>query len=165
MLYYLAESYKRKWIEEDLNIYGTKKVYLPLPELYVVYTGNKEVKEEISLKEEFFTNEESAVDLRVKVIISKDEIVKNNMQKETKCDIMQEYIEFVKIYDRNRLSGMNKDEIIMKTIEECISKNILKDYLKEHESEVRSMIDMEAEQEFATRCYGKAIRIIEEQMQ
>ena len=50
---------------------------------------------------------------------------------------------------------MNKDEIITKTIEECISKNILKDYLKEHESEVRSMIDMEAEQEFATRCYGK----------
>ena len=55
MLEYLTESYNKYIIETKQNIYGTKKVKLPKPELYVLYTGDKVIDEKtISFKKEFF---------------------------------------------------------------------------------------------------------------
>ena len=38
-LMYLGETYRRYIEKNDLDLYTTKKVELPKPELYVVYTG------------------------------------------------------------------------------------------------------------------------------
>ena len=40
-LLYLAETYNRYINRENLNIYGTKTVKLPIPELYVIYHGER----------------------------------------------------------------------------------------------------------------------------
>ena len=56
----------------NLNIYGSKKVRLPIPELYVIYHGERGNKpDEISLSKDIF-GEESAdnifVDVKAKII-------------------------------------------------------------------------------------------------
>ena len=90
MLEYLGESYNRYVIETNQNIYGAKKVTLPSPELYVLYTGAKPIKEKvISFKKEFFNND-CPVDLKAKVITL------SNSSK-----IIKEYIRFTKILDKN----------------------------------------------------------------
>lgn len=40
-LIYLVQAYQKYIAERKLNIYGSKKIELPLPEMYVIYTGNR----------------------------------------------------------------------------------------------------------------------------
>jgi len=42
MLMYLAESYKQYVEDHKLDLYGTRPVSIPKPEMYVVYTGPKQ---------------------------------------------------------------------------------------------------------------------------
>lgn len=68
-LEYLVNSYRRYFSESEQDLYKSKKVTLPKPELYVIYTGNRKKKpEEIKLSEEFFQGEQAAVEVTVKMI-------------------------------------------------------------------------------------------------
>lgn len=148
MLEYLAESYNRYVIDTNQNIYGTKKITLPKTELYVLYTGSKIIKEtSISLKNIFF-DDDSPIDVRVNVITL------NNSSK-----IMKEYIQFSKIVDKNdKKYGYTKESII-KTIDECIDKNILREYLTEHKKEVYNIMTYSIDhQKLATEMYKRALR-------
>ena len=52
---YLADTYNRYINKMNLNIYGSKKVHLPSPELYVIYHGDRGNKpDEISLSKDIF---------------------------------------------------------------------------------------------------------------
>lgn len=53
-LMYLAQTYHDYISKEELNVYGSRTLDLPKPELYVIYTGGKTVgKDFITLSEEF----------------------------------------------------------------------------------------------------------------
>ena len=68
-LMYLGETYRRYIEKNDLDLYTTKKVELPKPELYVVYIGDRKKRPEtISLKRSFFGAENSCVEVEAKVI-------------------------------------------------------------------------------------------------
>ena len=148
MLEYLAESYNRYVIDTNQNIYGTKKIILPKTELYVLYTGRKIIKEtSISLKDIFF-NDNSPIDVRVNVITI------NNSSK-----IMKEYIKFSKIVDKNNKKYGYTKESIIKTIDECIAKNILKEYLSEYKKEVYNIMTYSIDhQKLATEMYKRELR-------
>ncbi len=66
---YLAQTYHDYFERTNQNLYKSKKVEMPKPELYVVYTGNrKNVPETISLSKEYFGGSDIAIDVKVKVI-------------------------------------------------------------------------------------------------
>ena len=68
-LEYLVNSYRRYFLENDMDLYKSKKVRLPKPELYVIYTGNRKNRpEKITLTNEFFHGEETAIEVTVKMI-------------------------------------------------------------------------------------------------
>ena len=148
MLEYLAESYNRYIIDTNQNIYGTKKIILPKTELYVLYTGSKSIKEtEISLKDIFFDGY-SSIDIRVNIIT-----LKNSSK------IMNEYIKFSKIVDKNNKKYDYTKESIIKTFDECIAKNILREYLSEYKKEVYNiMIYSIDHQKLATEMYKRELR-------
>lgn len=53
---YLAQTYHDYFERTNQNLYKSRKVKMPKPELYVVYTGSrKNVPETISLSKEFLT--------------------------------------------------------------------------------------------------------------
>ena len=142
---YLGESFNRYVIETEQNIYGPKRVKLPMPELYVLYTGRKNIKRKvISLRKEFFDNA-GPIDLVVKVIT-----VKNS------SSILKEYIDFTKVLDKNNKKYNYTKESINETIDDCIKNNILKDYLSEYKKEVYNiMTSIYDHQKIATYMYGR----------
>lgn len=144
MFMYLAETYY-KYIQnhKEMNLYGGKKVKLPTPKCYVIYTGeNKQRKKTLSLSKEFFENK-SPLDLKVKVL-----------SKPGNENIVQEYIRFCHILDKQvKLYGQTK-EAVEETIRMCRNRNILAEYLKEREKEVKDIMSLLFSQEEVTERYG-----------
>ncbi len=113
-----------------------KKIFIPTPKLYVLYTGDKKLeKEEISLNEEYFNNEGCA-DLKIK-ILTKENL--NKLSETQENNIISQYVTFTEISDYFvKKYGRSKKTAKM-VINECISKNILKSFMQEHREEVCDM--------------------------
>lgn len=127
-LMYLVQTYHDYFKRTNQNLYGSKKVNMPKPELYMIYTGNKKnVPDIISLSKEFFEGVEIPIDAKVKVLY-----------KESEEDIIGQYIIFSKVYNEQRkLYGATK-EAILETIRICKDRNVLKEYLENKEQEVNN---------------------------
>ena len=125
MFLYLAETYNR-YIQnhKEMNIYGTKKITIPKPACFVIYTGDKKnLPEFLHLAEEFFAGD-SALDLKVKVLATPGT-----------TDIVQQYIRFCHLFDEQvKVHGKTK-LAIEETIRLCRDENVLAKYLAESEGE------------------------------
>ena len=147
MIEYIGESFNRYVLETNQNIYGTKKVELPKPELYVLYTGSKLIKDKfISFKKEFFNNN-CPIDIKINIITI------NNSNK-----VVKEYIKFTKIIDTNTKKYGYTKKSINETIDYCIKKNILREYLTEYKKEVYNIMTSVYDQKTATEMYERALR-------
>jgi hypothetical protein len=133
---YLALSYKENIEKNQIDLYGSKKIFIPTPKLYVLYTGDKKLeKEEISLNDEYFNNE-GCIDLKIK-ILTKENLSKLSETQEN--NIISQYVTFTEISDYFvKKYGRSKKTAKM-VISECISKNILKSFMQEHREEVEDM--------------------------
>ena len=69
-LMYLIQTYHDFFKRTKQNLYGSKKVDMPKPELYVIFTGDKPKNppDIISLSKDFFDSEKIAIDAEVKVL-------------------------------------------------------------------------------------------------
>ena len=127
---YLVQTYREYFRKTKQNLYKSKKLEIPEPELYVIYTGNRKTRpEEISLKEEFFDGKDICIDVKVKMIYDGRD-----------GDIISQYIEFtkvcngqIKVYGRTR-------KAIQEAVRICKDKNVLKEYLESREQEVVDMM-------------------------
>jgi hypothetical protein len=73
ILMYLAQSYHEYCDQTSQSLYKSKKVTIPKPELYVIYTGNRGDKPAIiSLSKEFFNGDDTAIEVKAKVIYESD---------------------------------------------------------------------------------------------
>ena len=82
IMLYLAQSYHEYFQRTSQNYYKSRKVEMPKPELYVVFSGNKGQKpDRISLSEEFFNGADIDIEVKAKVIYESD-----------KDDIINQYI-------------------------------------------------------------------------
>jgi len=147
MLMYLAETYHNYYIATNQSLYSSKKVDFPKPELYVIYTGERGNKKDvISLTEEFLNGEESAVEVKVKVIFDGQ-----------KGDIINQFVEFTKIYNEQvKLYGRTR-KAVTETIRICTDKDILKDYLVKREKEVINIMMSLFDVEYNLKVYAKNI--------
>ncbi|MCD8013947.1 MAG: hypothetical protein LUG99_12390 [Lachnospiraceae bacterium] len=125
-LEYLVNSYRRYFTENNMDLYKSRKVALPRPEIYVIYTGNRKKRpEEITLSQEFFEGKQSAVEVTVKMIYDGK-----------KRDIVNQYITFTKVIDEQiKLYGRTK-KAVQQAIQICKDADVLKEYLESRESEV-----------------------------
>jgi len=126
ILLYLAQSYHEYFERTSQSLYKTKKVKMPKPELYIIYTGNKARKPDtISLSKEFFDGADIDIEVKAKVIYESGTE-----------DIINQYIIFCKVFDEQRkLYGMT-EQTVKETICICKDRNVLKEYLMNREVEV-----------------------------
>ena len=119
ILLYLAQSYHEYFERTSQSLYKSKKVKMPKPELYVIYTGNKGRKPDtIYLSQEFFGGADIDIEIKAKVIYESDQ-----------DNIINEYIVFCKVFDEHiKKHGMTK-QAVAETIRICKGRNILKQYL------------------------------------
>ena len=125
-LMYLAQTYHDYFERTNQNLYKSKKIKMPIPELYVIYTGDrKNIPDVISLSKDFFDGEDIAVDVKVRVICESDT-----------DNIINQYIVFCKVYNEQmKLYGRTR-KTVTETIRICKDRNVLREYLLEREKEV-----------------------------
>ena len=146
-LMYLVQTYHDYFKRTNQNLYGSKKVNMPKPELYMIYTGDrKKIPDTISLSKEFFNGANISVDAEVKVLYQENE-----------KDIVGQYIIFSKVYNEQRkLYGVTK-KAITETIRICKNRNVLKEYLENKEQEVVDMMMTLFDDEQILKAYVKDI--------
>ena len=130
-LLYIATTYQQYIDERNLDVYASKKVDIPKPELYVIYTGNrKDRPKELQLSKEFFPDAtDIALEVKVKMIYGDNE-----------DDILGQYVLFTKVYDKQRKLYGRTQKTIEETIRICKERNVLKEYLESREGEVVTMM-------------------------
>lgn len=146
-LMYLIQTYHDYFKRTNPNLYGSKKVNMPKPELYVIYTGErKNVPDTISLGEEFFEGAKISIDAEVKVLYQENE-----------KDIIGQYIIFSKVYNEQRKLYGNTKQAIIETIRICKNRNVLKEYLGSKEQEVVDIMMTLFDDEQILKAYAKDI--------
>ncbi len=146
-LMYLVQTYHDYFKRTNQNLYGSKKVNMPKPELYMIYTGDKKkIPDTISLSKEFFHGATISVDAEVKVLYQENE-----------KDIVGQYIIFSKVYNEQRKQYGITKKAITETIRICKNRNVLKEYLENKEQEVVDMMMTLFDDEQILKAYTKDI--------
>ncbi len=129
-LMYLVQTYREYFRETKQNLYKSKKLEMPEPELYVIYTGNRKTRpEEISLKEEFFDGKDICIDVKVKMVYDGRD-----------GDIINQYVVFTKVCNEQVEVYGRTRKAIQEAVRICKDKNVLKEYLESREQEVVDMM-------------------------
>ena len=120
-LMYLIQTYHDFFKRTKQNLYGSKKVDMPKPELYLIFTGErpKNPPDIISLSKDFFDGGKIAIDAKVKVLYQEDE-----------SNIIGQYIIFCKVYNEQRKKHGQTKKAVTETIRICKDRNVLKNILK-----------------------------------
>ena len=126
VLLYLAQSYHEYFQRTCQDYYKGRKVKMPKPELYVIFTGNKGRKPGIiSLSKEFFEGADIDIEVKAKVIYERNT-----------DDIINQYIIFCKVFnEQTKQHGMTQ-KAVTETIRICKDRNVLREYLSDREKEV-----------------------------
>lgn len=145
-LMYLIQTYHDYFKRTNQNLYGSKKVNMPRPELYLIYTGDKKnIPDSISLARDFFDGAEIAIDAEIKVLYQENE------------DIIGQYIIFSKVYTEQRKLYGNTKQAVTETIDICKNRNVLREYLESKEGEVVDIMMTLFEDEQILKAYAKDI--------
>ena len=130
VLMYLVQIYHDYFEEQDADLYGSKKVHVPEPELYMIFTGERASRPEtISLSEEFFGGKECAIEVKVEVLYGD----KGN-------DIISQYVAFTKVYNEQVKQYGRSLEAVTETIRICKDRDVLRKFLAGREKEVISIM-------------------------
>ena len=142
-LLYLAQTYQEYFESTKQNVYGSKKLELPKPEMYVIFTGNRKTRPEyLYLSKEFFGGDDSVLDVKVKMIYDGKE-----------GDIINQYVTFTKIYNEQvKLHGRTR-EAVLETIRICKDQNVLGEYLSGREKEVVDIMMTLFNEEYILKTY------------
>ena len=129
MFIYLGATYNQYLRDKNIEITEKRKITLPAPELYVVYTGDdrKNVPETLNLRDQMFEGK-GMVDMTVKVIHSPGDT------------IVGQYIAFCKVFNEQMNLYGQKSETIEQTIGICLKQGILEEFILKHRQEVMSML-------------------------
>ncbi len=142
-LLYLAQTYQEYFESTKQNVYGSKKLKLPRPEMYVIFTGNRKTRPEyLYLSKEFFGGDDRVLDVKVKMIYDGK-----------KGDIISQYVTFTKIYNEQvKLHGRTR-EAVLETIRICKNQNVLSEYLSGREKEVVDIMMTLFDEEYILKTY------------
>lgn len=144
---YLIQTYHDYFKRTNQNLYGSKKVNMPKPELYMIFTGDrKNIPDTMSLSKDFFDGAEIAIDAEVKVLYQENE-----------NDIIGQYIIFSKVYNEQRKQYGNTKKAVTETIRICKNRNVLKEYLESKEQEVVDIMMTLFDDEQIMKAYAKDI--------
>ena len=147
-LMYLIQTYHDYFKRTDQNLYGSKKVNMPTPELYVIFTGErKNIPDTISLSKEFFDGAKIAIDAELKVLYQENE-----------KDIIGQYIIFSKVYNEQRKLYGSTKQAVTETIRICKDRNVLRQYLLDREKEVVTIMMSLFDEEEIMKTFIKSER-------
>ena len=149
-LMYITDIYSA--YTKDMNIYGSKKVQIPLPSFVIFYNGVKSQPDrtEFLLSELFHpTTDQQALELKAVMLnINKG----HNQELMNACHTLRDYSEYVARI-RTYSAEMPLTDAVEKAITECIHENILRDFLLKNRAEAKAMSIYEYDEEKTLRMF------------
>ena len=149
-LMYITDIYSA--YTKDMNIYGSKKVQIPLPSFVIFYNDVKSQPDrtEFLLSELFHpTTDQPALELKAVMLnINKG----HNQELMNACHTLRDYSEYVARI-RTYSAEMPLTDAVEKAITECIHENILRDFLLENRVEAKAMSIYEYDEEKTLRMF------------
>ena len=141
---YLAKTYKEYVEEHEYNLYSTKPVSIPRPELYMVYVGEpRELPEELRLSTLYGGGEG---DVEVKIRVLKDTGRKT---------IIDQYIRFCEICSEQRRIHGKAEKAIKEILRICKEENVLMPFLMLREKEVQDIMITLFDEEYIAKMYKR----------
>lgn len=143
-LFYVSDLLQA--ITADKNIYSSTLISIPTPRFVVFYNGASEMPEKMVLRlSDSFSHREEEPELELKVVVYNINKGMNQDLLES-CQTLKEYAQFVQIFRKN-LRQYEKETAAKITIDTCIKKNVLSDFLKKHRGEAMAMCLYEYDEE------------------
>ena len=146
-LMYLMKTYNDYFTERDVDLYSSKKIGLPCPELYVVYTGDrKDVPDSLSLATEFFAGQKPMVDATVRIL-----------RDGRKGDILSQYVAFTRVCrEQVELHGRTR-KAVEEIVRICRTTDVLAEYMRSREKEVKDIMFTLYDEEEILRRHDKTV--------
>ena len=147
-LMYLVQTWHDYFERTKQNLYKSKKVRMPIPEIFVIYTGERKTRpSEISLSQEFFGGKDCGIDVKVKMIYDGKE-----------GDIINQYVIFTKVCNEQMKKYGRTRKAVLEAIRICKDRNVLSEYLSSKESEVVDIMMVLYDEEEIMRSYVESER-------
>ena len=165
---YFARLYRNYIEENEYNLYGTKRLELPVPRYVIFYNGKEKRPEREILKlsdsfketEKFRASAEDEegrylppVAMECKALVLNINYGNNKTFLEM-CRPLMDYSLFVHMIRENISAGHEPSEAVNLTVDACVSQGILTDVLKGHRREVVAMFLEDYDEEL----YHKMVR-------
>ena len=147
MLLYVANTYNTYIEEHKMNLYSTKNVVLPKPELFVIYSGDKKLNNDVISLSDIFFDGDKVIDLNIKVLTNGE----NN-------DIVYQYIRFTRVFNEQVKSCGYTKKAILETIRICRDEDILKEFMLSREKEVVDMMSTLFSEETLMEAFVKEMQ-------
>lgn len=142
-LMYMVQTYHDYFDRTKQNLYKSKKVKLPIPEIYVIYTGDRKTRpSEVSLAKEFFEGEQSCIDVKVKMIYDGED-----------GDIINQYVIFTKVCNEQIAIHGRSQMAVLEAIRICRDRNVLAEYLGSKAKEVVDIMMVLYDEQEVMRSY------------
>ena len=146
MMSYAVQSMMDYFMEREIFLYSNSKAECPKPELYVIYTGDRQSQPDtLSFRNLFFNGDPTCdLDATAHIIYYKD----------GNSDIITQYIMFCRVFNEQvKAHGYTKQALI-ETLHICRDSNILSKYIIQRESEIMNIMTALFDQDYVTRMYG-----------
>ena len=141
-LLYAARIYEK--ILDGRNIYKDSLIKIPKPEVYVCYNGKEKIEEKdrtMRLSDAFMTEDACGeYEWTAKVF---DINKKHNNEVLQRSRVLYEYAEFIEIAREIKRKGAHTNQALAEAVKVCVKKDILKEFLSTHGSEVCNMLFVE----------------------
>ncbi len=140
-LMYFAKNYESYIARNDLDIYGSRRQLLPLPQYYVLYNGAKDTEDKkvLELKDAFpeLGGIEPCLNCRATLLNIN---CGHNREIMERSQTLKDYSVYIQRIRDNKVSGISISEAVEKATEACIRDGILKDILIKNSAEVKHMV-------------------------
>ena len=133
---YSARLFSKYIKANKLNIYSEKLIKIPTPQYYVFYNGKKKIGDKVILKlsDAFSAPQNEGQFEWTATVLNVNE--GHNEELLSKCKILREYAILVDRIKENKQKYDTVEETVESAVDYCIKNNILREFLREHRSEV-----------------------------
>jgi len=143
MLLYIARLYEK--ILGDKNIYRSKRIAIPFPVFIILYNGNEDIPDRMILKLSDLFEQPGALTAEQAAALELSVMVINinhgrNKEIAEKCQTLASYSAFISKVKEFEKETNDRAEALKLAIKYCKERDILKEFLETHSTEVFNML-------------------------
>ena len=147
---YMADEYRRYIEKSRLNIYGSSRITLPLPQYYIFYNGLTAEPDRTELKisdaySKKYTQLTPCLEFKATLLNIN---LGHNQELMEHCQKLREYAQFVAEVRKRLDRGALLEEAADEAVSHCIREGVLSEFLIAHRAEVNEVILTEYDEQF-----------------